>query len=198
MRSILRILLSAAVILSVCPAQAQQGDDLARAKTHFEAGQALYRLGNYTEAIREFSAGYQLAPKPQFLINIGQAYLKLGDLEKARDMYKRYLVDTPASDPNRAAAEEMLSDINRQIAERPAPTPAPSPSGPTAIQSPQLAVTATPPEKPFVKRHWWIFPVGAVVLAGVAVGVYFGVRPTQVGCGDASLGCVTVTSTMNK
>jgi hypothetical protein len=52
-------------------------------------------------------------------------------------------------------------------------------------------LVATPParKKPFVARHWWIFPVGAVVVAGVAVGLYFGLKPAD--C-SATLGCIPV------
>jgi hypothetical protein len=42
-----------------------------------------------------------------------------------------------------------------------------------------------------MQRHWWIIPVSAVVVAGVAVGLYFGLRPADCPT-SASLGCIDV------
>lgn len=215
-KTVARLLITLAFVTGAAHAAwAQSGDAVARARTHFQAGRALYDLGNYTDAIREFSAGYQLVPKPQFLINLGQSYRKLGDLERARDMYKRFLADAPPDDPDRGQAKVVLADVERQIAMQPpkplpeskSPPPPPAPGTTTEPHTPaakpapapapsSVATTTTTPapeKKSFARRHWWIFPVGAVVLAGAAVGIYFGVRPApQVGCGDASLGCIDV------
>ncbi|HZS40962.1 MAG TPA: tetratricopeptide repeat protein [Polyangia bacterium] len=193
------------VSLAVCTiahAQAPSADDLARARTHFEAGRALYNLGNYSDALREFSAGHHLVPKPQFLINLGQCYRKLNDLENARKMYAQYLEQTPASDPERAQVQSLLSEVERELRERPraaapviVPADARAPSGGApsvnaGAPSGVVLVTQPPPRrKPFVARHWWIFPVGAVALAGLAVGLYFGLKPAD--C-TASLGCIPV------
>jgi tetratricopeptide (TPR) repeat protein len=182
-------------------ARAQSDEALQQARAHFEAGRALYRVGNYTDAVREFGAGYALAPqKPQFLLNLGQCYRKLDDLDKAREMYARYLKAAPASDPERAQAQQILSEIEQQIAARPAgespPPSAPSPP-PRVREQPEPVValvpaaTAQPPQRSFIRRNWWIIPVAAVV-AGVAigVGVYYGTRSNV--CDGATLGCFPV------
>ena len=44
-------------------ASAYADDKLDEAKTHFRAGEALYQLGRYQEAVREFNAGYELVPE---------------------------------------------------------------------------------------------------------------------------------------
>jgi tetratricopeptide (TPR) repeat protein len=173
-------------------ASADGPDGTARARTHFEAGRALYILGNYSDAIREFAAGYQLAPRPQFLLNLGQSHRKLGDLTKARDMFRRFLAEAPPDDPDRAAAKQVLDDVEREIAARPvAPPPPPvvpapvvAPAAPPAVA---VSVTAEPRRRPFIARHWWIIPTTAVVAAGLGVGIYFAVRPT--GC-SASIECI--------
>jgi len=170
-------------------------DNINRARTHFQAGQALYNLGNFNDAIREFSAGYQLAPRPQFLINLGQSYRKLGELEQARDMYRKFLVETDPKDPARTQVEPLLHDIEQQIlTQPPKPKPQPKPVVVEPTANPLVVAVVPPrPQKSFARRHWWIFPVGAVVLAGAAVGIYFGVKPaSQVGCGEASFGCLDV------
>jgi hypothetical protein len=201
----------AALMAVVCAglAHADSGDPLARARTHFEAGRALYNLANYRDAIREFSAGYALAPRPQFLVNLGQAYRKLGEYDKARAWFVRYLAEAPADDPERAQAGQIVLELDRQLAEHPssaassAASSAPSSSEvapPGEAQAPQPAspsltvVTPAPPparRASFARRHWWIFPTVAVVAAGVAVGIYFAVRPpSQVSCSEATLGCI--------
>src|SRR5262249_19982450 len=83
-------------------AQAERGDPMARARTHCEAGRALYNLQNYSDAIREFTAAYELVAKPELLLNLGQCYRKLDKLEQAREMYSQYLSATTASDSERA------------------------------------------------------------------------------------------------
>jgi tetratricopeptide (TPR) repeat protein len=199
----MRILVFLACILgAVGAARAETPDAIARARTHFQAGQALYKLGNYTDAIREFSAGYALVPRVEFLINLGQSYRKLDDLGKAREMYKRFLAEADPKDPARAQIQSVLSDVEKEIALRPAPkpepvvVPKPEPKPQPQVDlrpSPGVVVVEQPPKKSWARRNWWVFPVvGAVVIAGAAVGIYFGTRSTQVGCSDASFGCITV------
>jgi tetratricopeptide (TPR) repeat protein len=84
MRVAVALLLSAAL---AAPARAGIDDDQ-RARGHFEIGLGLYRLGDYPAALKEFAAGYELAHKPGFLLNLGQTYRKLGELREARDMYR--------------------------------------------------------------------------------------------------------------
>jgi hypothetical protein len=192
--------LAVAVLACAAAAHAQSNDDISRARTHFEAGRALYQLGNYDEALREFAAGYELAPRPQFLLNLGQCYRKLDNLEKAREMYQRYLHDAPVSDPERPQAQQILAEIDRQIADKQAAAaaaaapPPTAPTGTSAATTSAPAATATltttaPAKKPWIKRNWWIIPVGAVVV-GVAVGlgVYYGTRAPDP-CSGANLVC---------
>jgi tetratricopeptide (TPR) repeat protein len=188
--------LIAALVLVLCAGatRAQSGDDTARARTHFEAGRALYNLGNYTDAIREFSAGYQLAPRPQFLVNLGQAYRKLGDLKKAREMYKKFLDEAPQNDPDREQVGQIIAELDQQIAAAPPPvTPTQTAAAPAHVEV-AVQASAPPPQKPWIKRNWWIIPVGAVVVgAALGVGLYFGLQTHQVDCSQASLGCIDTT-----
>lgn len=195
------IAVTVAVLACAGAARAQNDEQTARARTHFEAGRALYQLGNFDEALREFAAGYQLVPKPQFLLNLGQCYRKLDDLQKAREMYQRYLHDAPATDPERPQAEQILVEIDRQIADKkaasaPPPIASPPPvanappsTGATEPASSTLTATAPPSRKSWIKRNWWIIPVGAVVVGvGVGLGVYYGTR-TADPCSGANLAC---------
>jgi tetratricopeptide (TPR) repeat protein len=172
---------------------AESPETLQQAKTHFEAGRALYQLGRYDDAVREFTAGHQLVPRPQFLLNLGQCYRKLDDLEAARDMYRRFLAEVAVDDPQRPEAEEVLQVIERGLANgeghphRVEPIASPGTEGGSAAL---LAVHHDAPRKSFLRRNWWIIPTSAVVV-GVAVGlgVYYGTRPS---CSNDSLGCFTL------
>jgi tetratricopeptide (TPR) repeat protein len=192
-------------------AHAQSDDAVARARSHFEAGRALYNLKQYTDAIREFSAGYQLVPKPQFLVNLGQCYDRLGDgtqdptarreaLEHARDMYKKFLDDAPPKDPLRDQVTGIFADLEKRLAALPAPAPkpvepAPKPVEPTPVVAPVSTAPANnsdngPKKKSAIARFWWIIPVAAVVVVGVSLGAYYGTRPSGPNCGSATYGCI--------
>jgi len=171
-------------------AWAQAQDAVQRAHIHFEAGRALYRLGNFTEAAREFTAGYELVPRPGFLLNLGQCYIAMHELDKAHDMYRRWLHDAAADDPKRPEAEQIVGEIERKLAEQA--------SGPEGTRTGEIAPppldTATlhasaPAHKPWIKRNWWVIPVSLVIAgAAVGVGVYFGTRNDP--CAGANvIGC---------
>jgi tetratricopeptide (TPR) repeat protein len=157
-----------------------------RARAHFEAGRALYSLGSYTDAVREFTAGYQLVPNPTFLINLAQAYRKLDDLPKARAMFEKFLAEAPTDDPYRPQSEQLL----KQIGPAP-PSPAPLPEPAARLTPPPTPDRSAPPPPPrrFLRRHWWIIPVSIAAAAGLAVGIYFAARPSDP-CGPATLGCL--------
>jgi tetratricopeptide (TPR) repeat protein len=65
------------------------------ARRHYIKGVEHYKTAAYEEAIAEFEAGYKLVPKPQFLLNLGQAYRKLDRLETAREMFVKFLNTAP-------------------------------------------------------------------------------------------------------
>lgn len=184
-----------ALALLAAHGNAQEPDDkVTRARTHFEAGRALYQLGSYVEARREFAAGYELAPRPQFLLNLGQCDRKLGDLTTARQNYQRYLHDAPPTDPERPQAEQILAEIDQQLADRAAAEAAlhaaPSTSAaPSLTPASNALVQSAPPRRSWARRNWWVFPVGAVAV-GVAVGlgVYYGTRAADP-CSSANLAC---------
>jgi len=50
---------------------------LAKAREHFESGQASYRESDYEAAVAEFKAAQAIAPHPDIEYNIGICYLKL-------------------------------------------------------------------------------------------------------------------------
>jgi hypothetical protein len=193
------------LLASFGTAHAQSQDAVARARTHFEAGQALYRLSNYTDAIREFSAGYDLVPKPQFLINVAQCYDRIASgtpdvaaqrdaLEHARDLYKKYLLDAPPGDNLRGQVAALVVEDEKRLQELPPPPPKAQPQVTAPPPAPVVTHEAPPPppgnKKSGIARYWWLIPVAAVVVVGVSLGAYYGTRPTGPDCSTASFGCV--------
>ncbi|HEX9104999.1 MAG TPA: tetratricopeptide repeat protein, partial [Polyangia bacterium] len=105
----MRLVAALVVSLSLAvPARAGSADDEERARGHYEIGLGLYRLGDYHGALKEFAAGYELAHRPGFLLNLGQTYRKLGELREARDMYRQFLAEAPHDDPARPEARKVL------------------------------------------------------------------------------------------
>ncbi len=193
---IARVIVILAVVLgAVSPAHAASPNDIARAREYFETGRLLFDQGDYDVAAKKFLAGYELVQRPQFLLNIGLCFQKLGQLEEARLYYQRFLSETPADDPDRGRAQQWMGEVEAKLAERaksapppppPAPTttspPAPATPAPATASRPRLDLTATPEapaKKSFFQRNWWIFPVAGAVVAGVAVGIYFAARPSN-------------------
>jgi tetratricopeptide (TPR) repeat protein len=188
----------AALIASLPVRAAEPNDAEARARKHYTAGKTLYELGNYTDAVRELLVGYALVPKPQFLLNIGQCYRKLGDLPKAREMYAKFLADAPRDVRERPQVEALVAELDKQIAAERAAAAATVPPPhlldlPPEPPKPPLApaVTAPPPTAKAKRRPYWAIPVALIGAAGLGVGLYFALRPT---CG-ASYGCVSATGT---
>ena len=183
-------------------AAAADTDPLQRAQTHFRAGKTLYDLGNFQDAIREFAAGYALAPRPEFLINLAQAYRRAGELEQSKEMFQRYLDKAPANARERPQVRAMIAELETELAARKAAAPA-EPAAPdrpvvaALVPEPQASLPPPPPpptaaaEVHGTNPLVWIIPVAlAVVAAGVGVSVYVATRPPADPCaGAGGLGC---------
>ena len=148
MRLFLAFVLSVAL---VAPARAGSAADEERARGHYEIALGLYRLGDYEGALKEFAAGYELARKPGFLLNLGQTYRKLGELREARDMYRQFLAAVRSDDPARPEARKVLAEIEQALRKPPAPEPrkppAPEPRSPPAPE-PRSAAASEPRSSP--------------------------------------------------
>jgi tetratricopeptide (TPR) repeat protein len=178
-------------------------DVVKRAQTHFRAGKTLYDLGQYPDAIREFAAGYALVPKPEFLLNLGQAYRRAHDLPQAREMFLRYLEKAPPNAPERGQVRDTLRELDAELEKAP---PAPPPAAPPATDRPVEAVAAEPRltpgaapepvvpevvESPSPTRHLvWAVPLAVAVAVGIGVGVWAATRSPPDACAGATgLGC---------
>src|SRR4051812_11899197 len=85
--------------------------DEAEGRRHWKAGQDLYAQKRFLEAAREFEAGYAVAPRPLFLLNIGHAYRRANELVKAKSAYEALLRLQPDL-PQRTEVEGYIRSIN--------------------------------------------------------------------------------------
>src|SRR4051794_13712435 len=141
----MRVAVALFVLAALAAPVRAAGDDEERARGHYEIGLGLYRLGDYQGALKEFGAGYELARKPGFLLNLGQTYRKLGELREARDMYRQFLAEVHLDDPARPQAQKVLAELEDAIRKQPPPPRAPE-SAPHAPEPPTPATT--PPRAP--------------------------------------------------
>lgn len=80
-----------------CPAKTSMAQDkvLAIAREHYERGEILYVQGDYTGAVQEFTASYCLFPYFSILKDIGQAYERQLDYQRAIAYLERYVLAVP-------------------------------------------------------------------------------------------------------
>jgi tetratricopeptide (TPR) repeat protein len=160
------------------PSQAETAKLVEQARAHFEAGNQHYAAGRYLESIREFQAGYALVPRPNFLVNLGQAYRKLGDLHRAKESYVAYVRALPQNSALRDQALQVLAEIEVQLQEQKpsAPIPAIEEPGP----APALVIPTTPGDQPARdtagKTNWLAMGVAGGGLALAGTGLVFQLR----------------------
>ena len=170
-------------LATLAPGRAAAEDAERASRAHFRRGETHFAMGRFAQALKEYQAAYELKPLPGFLFNIGQCHRNLGELEEAVFSFKRYLRLKPDA-ANHAAVEELVADLERQLAAQKAARP-PTLAGPTGPSGPLLP--PPPPPTPVYKR-WYFWAGIAVAAAGAAVGIYFGARPHAAGPPNSALG----------
>jgi tetratricopeptide (TPR) repeat protein len=154
---------------SVAPLEA----DKVEAKKHYQRGVAHYGLNEYKAAVKEFQEAYRLNPDPAILYNLGLAYRLDGDLESALRVYKSFLRTVEPSQ-RREQVENIVTALEKQLRERPAPTSnAVKSEMPSSPASRNLLVVAAPPprKKTPVYKKWWLWTTVGVVAAGAGVAI---------------------------
>jgi tetratricopeptide (TPR) repeat protein len=165
-------LIVAAAVVSV-PAQADRASR-ERARALFKAGKAAYAAGQYGEAARLFSEGYELDRQPAFLLNAAQSYRSAAKHKDALELYRKYLEAAPET-KLREQVEELIRDLEQKVkAESAPPPPPPAVTPPPPVEpTPEPAPASTP----IYKRWWFWTAIGAVVVGtGVGLGAYYGTR----------------------
>ena len=150
------------------------------ARRQFEAGAEAFEEGLYESALACFQKAYDLSPRPVLLFNIAKTEDKLDRKREARDHYKRFLAAVPDT-ANRTQVERRIDELNTEIAREPPPA-VPTPEQTARASEPEpTSSAALPAEGPRnderIHKKWWFWTgIGAVVAAGVAVGVVMATR----------------------
>ena len=187
------------------------------ARKHFDEGAKAYKLGEFARAVDEYRKSYELYPAALLLFDLGQAYRKLGQNEKALFTYQQYLTEAPTG-RFRRVAEEMVTTLEDLVkrqraaqqqppADAPAREPAPVAQAPVLEPAPKIApapsatanlVVAPQPvkteDKPPSRKGLWIglgVAAGVVVAAGLGVGLGVGLG-NHTGAPDSTLGNMPV------
>jgi hypothetical protein len=124
------------------------GGDEKQARELYERAEKSFNVGKFAEALTDYQAAYEAKPLPGFLFNIAQCYRNMGNYERARFFFRRYLAVEPHA-PNHRRVEELIAEMSKQIeAQAASGAAAPSTSPPPADQKPveQKAAEAKPEE----------------------------------------------------
>jgi len=140
------ILVAFTVGLLCLPSPARAADDATeQARQHYQKGKQHFDLGKWDEAIAEFEEAYRLHNDPTLLFNLAQAHRRKGDLQRALDLYKNYIIENPES-PKRDEIARRIQTLEKEIKStaRRQPTSA-SPVAKPNEPPPGIAVPVLPP-----------------------------------------------------
>jgi hypothetical protein len=114
---------------------AQAASELERARSHFVLGMQFFEVRAYRDAIREFELVTAITPSAEVWFNIGRAYEELGEYDRARVAFERYLRDRVDA-PDAAAVRERLAGLSQRAAARASGSLLASGDGSLKIQAP--------------------------------------------------------------
>jgi tetratricopeptide (TPR) repeat protein len=176
MRSISAVAIASTVALGLAigvpppPAHAQQqpAED-ARARELFLEGEAHYAAGRYELAAERYLEAYELSQRAELLFNVGNAYERLGDYEKAAKYLGEYVNTPRARDVvsvrerirrlEAAAVEQKRRDEQEQ---QQAVTPDPVVEPPTTSREPDSGLS---------RSTWWFIGSGASAAGAIGLGL---------------------------
>jgi tetratricopeptide (TPR) repeat protein len=191
----LALALCAAALTAADEARADQAEERAQARGHFNRAVELAKAGSYEPALTEFEQAYRISPHFSVLYNIAQAELALERPQRAVETLRRYLAEGGEQiDPSRRAEVEAtitteLERVGQREAvsappraapapEQPAPAPVVAPSTPTAPPRARTPASAPPSAadadaRGDAKRPLaYVLGASGVVLASAALAHY--------------------------
>jgi tetratricopeptide (TPR) repeat protein len=204
---LLTLLLAVALVLA--------GDGMAhgdaardeRARQLYQAGRDAYNTGDFQKAYDSFKESFTLSHQPALLYNVASALQGLRRPHDAAEALRSYLrlkpddVDRPQIEERIRTLEEEqhLIDLERKPEPTPTPTPPPNPTPTPGIGETTTSLTATPStghEKERMRKRTALIvglTAGAVVVAGVAIGLAFGLQPKEQALTPSPVGPINAT-----
>jgi tetratricopeptide (TPR) repeat protein len=101
---------------------------VAKARGHFERGNAAYEAGRLKEAASEFAQARELAPSPELEFNLARVYERMGEAEAAIRHYRAYLSGAAVAPGERRQIEERIGALQALLSRQQAQVKAPPPS----------------------------------------------------------------------
>jgi hypothetical protein len=120
---------------STAGASVPSAEDEAAGKRHYRRGDELFKQGRFLEAAHEFEAGFAVAPRPLFLLNIGHSYRKAQELRRARAAYEDFLKADPGTS-FRNDVEDLIKTIDDALGASALPAPVPTTPSPAVVPAP--------------------------------------------------------------
>jgi hypothetical protein len=114
-------------------AGAPTAEDEQRARDLYARAEKSFDVGKFAEALTDYQAAYEAKPLPGFLFNIAQCYRNMGNYERARFFFRRYLTVEPHA-PNHRRVEELISEMTKKIDAQGA-APATTPTTPPPVDA---------------------------------------------------------------
>ncbi len=165
----IRAILGFLVVSLVSTAQAQ---DVAAARTHYQAGVSYYESARYDDAVREFQTAYEITPRVELLFNISQCYERLGNLAEAIQ-YLESFVEGTDDETMRTRQQERLRNLRLRAEEQAAqtqPDPEPDPDPPDLGEvQPQQPPPPEPTTGTVRKAGFGVVAVGGAFALSFAV-----------------------------
>jgi hypothetical protein len=114
-RFVLFCLFGLSFFVVLAPGRARAAsDDEKHARALYERAEKSFDVGKFSDALADYQAAYEAKPLPGFLFNIAQCYRNMGDFDRARFFFRRYLAVDPRA-PNRRKVEELISEMTKQL-----------------------------------------------------------------------------------
>lgn len=133
-------------------AEAQTCQQTPQCNALLGSGQSAAKDQDYSRALRDFEAAYELVTDPVLLLNIGRAHYRLGNPNKAIENYLRFQGAVPNPEL------EIAQTFDRYMSE--------------ARAAQARATAEANPKKPLHKKWWfWTAIVGGLAVAATAIGL---------------------------
>lgn len=183
---------STMLILVLLSSSAFAGEAREQARARSLAAASAFKLGRFEEALKEYTAAYQLDAHPDLLFNIAQCHRNLGNHDRAIFFLELYLQEATSSE-DRDRVEVLIAELEerrrpRSEVETPVVTTtvAASVAPKPPVPNPTTPVPPPPePTTPAYQQGWfWGVVIGTAAVVGGAVALAVATRRDGVPEGD--------------